>query len=157
MYHRRKINVTFKGVYLPISKLHLILAVPNLLAHNNIGQICYCGQILLQSAAVNCSFLTIWHLWQYSNIYFAGDSTSDNYFEVGGSYLGCEVDPGVFHGQEVICSVFGSVARFGGTDHIVVLRNELGGHLKHRTKVATHTVIKRFLKLLLNGQYNFIS
>ena len=27
----------------------------NLLAHNNISQICYCGQISLQSAAVNCS------------------------------------------------------------------------------------------------------
>ena len=29
-----KINVTPKGVYLPISKLHSILAVANLLAHN---------------------------------------------------------------------------------------------------------------------------
>ena len=45
-----------KGVYLPISKLHSILAVANLLAHNNKSQICYCGQISLQSAAVNCSF-----------------------------------------------------------------------------------------------------
>ena len=54
-----KINVTPKGVYLPISKLHSILAVVNLLAHNNISQICYCGQISLQSAAVNCSFLII--------------------------------------------------------------------------------------------------
>ena len=50
------INVTPKGVYLPISKLHSILAVANLLAHNNKSQICYCGQISLQSAAVNCSF-----------------------------------------------------------------------------------------------------
>ena len=39
-----------------IWKLHSILAVANLLAHNNISQICYCGQISLQSAAVNCSF-----------------------------------------------------------------------------------------------------
>ena len=44
-----------KGVYLPISKLHSILAVANLLGHNNKSQICYCGQISLQSAAVNCS------------------------------------------------------------------------------------------------------
>ena len=51
-----KINITPKGVYLPISKLHSILAVVNLIAHNNISQICYCGQISLQSAAVNCSF-----------------------------------------------------------------------------------------------------
>ena len=51
-----KINVTPKGVYSPISKLHSILAVANLLAHNNISQICYCGQISLRSAAVNCSF-----------------------------------------------------------------------------------------------------
>ena len=42
--------------YLPISKLHFILAVANLLAHNNKSQICYCGQISLQSVAVNCSF-----------------------------------------------------------------------------------------------------
>ena len=51
-----KINDTPKGVIL---KLHSILVVANLLAHNNISQICYCGQISLQSAAVNCSFLTI--------------------------------------------------------------------------------------------------
>ena len=30
-----KLNGTPKGVYLPISKLHSILAVANLLAHNN--------------------------------------------------------------------------------------------------------------------------
>ena len=40
-----KINGTPKGVYLPISKLHSILAVANLLAYNNVSQICYCGQI----------------------------------------------------------------------------------------------------------------
>ena len=51
-----KINVTLKGIYLPNSKLHLILAVANLLVHNNISEICYCSQISLQSAAVNCSF-----------------------------------------------------------------------------------------------------
>ena len=45
-----------KSVYLPISKLHSILAEANLLVHNNISQICYCGQISLQSAAVNLSF-----------------------------------------------------------------------------------------------------
>ena len=37
-------------------------SVANLLAHNNISQICYCGQISLQSAAVNCSFLAILHI-----------------------------------------------------------------------------------------------
>ena len=58
-----KINGTPKGVYLSISKLHSILAVANLLAHNNKSQICYCGQISLQSAAVlTAVFLTIWHL-----------------------------------------------------------------------------------------------
>ena len=56
MHIASKINVTPKCVYLPISKLHSILAVANLLAHNNISQICYCGQISLQSAEVNCSF-----------------------------------------------------------------------------------------------------
>ena len=51
-----RINGTPKSVYLPISKLHSTLAVANLLAHNNISQFCYCGQISLQSAAVNCYF-----------------------------------------------------------------------------------------------------
>ena len=55
-YHRQQNKCYSKGVYLPISKLHSILAVANLLARNNKGQICYCGQISLQSAAV---FLTI--------------------------------------------------------------------------------------------------
>ena len=40
-----KINVTPKGIYMPISKLHSILAIVNLLAHNSISRICYCGQI----------------------------------------------------------------------------------------------------------------
>ena len=66
-----KINGTPKGVHLPISKLHSILAVANLLAHNNISQFCYCGQISLQSAAVNCSFSDTFG----GNIYFAGDGT----------------------------------------------------------------------------------
>ena len=68
MYHRQQNKHYPKGVYLPISKLLSILAIANLLAHNNRSQICYCGQISLQSAAVN---------WQSDffggNIYFAGD------------------------------------------------------------------------------------
>ena len=63
-----------KGVYLPISKLHSTLSVANLLAHNNKSQICYCGQISLQSAAVNCSFYDFFG----DNIYFAGDVTCEN-------------------------------------------------------------------------------
>ena len=69
-----KIFVTPKGVFLLISKLHSILAVANLLAHNNVSQICYCGQISLQSAAVNCSFSeNLTPFW--GNIYFAGYGT----------------------------------------------------------------------------------
>ena len=41
-----KINGTPKGVYLPISKLLLILAVVNLLAHNNL-RLCYYVQVNL--------------------------------------------------------------------------------------------------------------
>ena len=41
---------------LAISKLHSILDVANLLAHNNIRQICYWNQNSLQSAALNSSF-----------------------------------------------------------------------------------------------------
>ena len=71
MYHRQQNKCYPKGVYLPISKLHSILAVAILLAHNNISQICYCGQISLQSAAVNYTiFLIIFnpllHIGHYS-------------------------------------------------------------------------------------------
>ena len=45
-----KINGTRTRASLPISKLHSILVVANLLAHNDISQ------ISLQSTAVNCSF-----------------------------------------------------------------------------------------------------
>ena len=68
-----KITVTPKGVYLPISKMHSILAVANLLAHNNKSQICFVNAVkfhyrVLQLTAV---FLTIFR----GNIYFAGDGT----------------------------------------------------------------------------------
>ena len=68
-----KINGTLKGVYLPISKLHSILAVTNLFAHSNISQICYCGQISIQCAAVNfsCSVNFGVHLfcwWWYNQL-----------------------------------------------------------------------------------------
>ena len=57
MYHRQpNINVTSKSVYLPFSKIHMILDVANLLAHNNINQICYSGQILVQSAVLDSNF-----------------------------------------------------------------------------------------------------
>ena len=42
-----KINITHKGVDMPISKVHSILPEANILAHNNKSQICYCGQILV--------------------------------------------------------------------------------------------------------------
>ena len=42
-----------QGDYFPISKLHSILAVANLLTQNNISQICCYSQI---SFTVNCSF-----------------------------------------------------------------------------------------------------
>ena len=64
-----KINVTPKCVCFTISKVHSILAVANLLAHNNISQIYYCCQISLQSAAVDCSISDTFR----GNIYFAGD------------------------------------------------------------------------------------
>ena len=60
MYHRQQNKCCPKGVYLPISKLNWILAIASLLAQYNISQICYCGQISLQSAAViTAVFLTI--------------------------------------------------------------------------------------------------
>ena len=54
-----KINVTPKDVYLPISKvyIHFILAESIYLPIiPNTSQICYCGQISLQSAVVDGSF-----------------------------------------------------------------------------------------------------
>ena len=39
-----KINGTLKGLYLPISKLHLILAAANLLGHNNLWLWYYMGK-----------------------------------------------------------------------------------------------------------------
>ena len=56
IYHRQQ-NIWYPQRWLfALWKLHSTLAVSNLLAHNNISQICYCGQISLQSAAVNCSY-----------------------------------------------------------------------------------------------------
>ena len=56
MYHRQQ-NKCYPQSYLP-SHLETTLdfSVANLLAHNNISQICYWGQISLQSAVVNCRF-----------------------------------------------------------------------------------------------------
>ena len=58
-----KINGTPKGVHLPISKLHSIVAVANLLTRNNKSQICNSGQKSLQSDTFG------------GNIYFAGEGT----------------------------------------------------------------------------------
>ena len=61
-----------KSVYLPISKLHSILAIANLLANNNLSQICYCSQISLPRAAGNCKFSDKLKPLE-DNIYFASD------------------------------------------------------------------------------------
>ena len=62
-----KINGTPKGVYLPISKLHSILAVANLLAHNNITiYISYYGKV--NSLQLKSKVVLKWaskHLWRY--------------------------------------------------------------------------------------------
>ena len=60
LYYRQQNKCYPIDFSLPISKLHSIVAVVNLLAHNNKSQICYYGQISLESAAV---FLTVWQLW----------------------------------------------------------------------------------------------
>ena len=58
---KAKLMVPPKRVYFPISMLHCILPVANLLAHYNISQICYWGQISLQSAAVPFILLALVH------------------------------------------------------------------------------------------------
>ena len=60
-----KINRTLKSFYLLISKLHFILAVANLLAHNNIT-ISYYVQV--NSLRLKSSVASKWaskHLWEY--------------------------------------------------------------------------------------------
>ena len=74
MYHRQQNKCYPKGVYLPISKLYSVFAVANLLAHNNKSQICYCGQIALESGSVNCSFSENLTPLGVSFILLAGDA-----------------------------------------------------------------------------------
>ena len=50
-----KINGTSEGVYLPISKLHSISAVANLLAHNNMTISLLCAS-KFATAEIECSF-----------------------------------------------------------------------------------------------------
>ena len=66
MHLRLENKCYLKGDYLSISKLHLIVSVAILFAHNNISPSCYCGQISLQSAAVSCIFFfrdNLTHFW----------------------------------------------------------------------------------------------
>ena len=56
MYHRQQNKWYPLQVFFAFFNAIQFLAVANSLAHNNISQICYCDQISLQSAAVNCSF-----------------------------------------------------------------------------------------------------
>ena len=54
-YHHQQNKCYPQKVFTCPFRSYSILAIANLLAHNNKSQICYCGQISLQSAAVNCS------------------------------------------------------------------------------------------------------
>ena len=68
-----EINDTPKCIYLPISKLHSILAIENSLAHNNITMIYY---VQVNSLRLKSNVAWKWaskHLW--GAIYFAVDGT----------------------------------------------------------------------------------
>ena len=52
-----EINGTSKGVYVPISKLHSILVIANLLAHNNLW-LCYYGPV--NSLRLKSNVTSIW-------------------------------------------------------------------------------------------------
>ena len=67
MYYYHQNNTPYLGVSLPIQ--YSISADANLIGHKNKSQICYCDQISLQSAAVNCSFSDTFG----GNIYCTGD------------------------------------------------------------------------------------
>ena len=56
VYHQQQNKIYPQRCSLAHFTATLDIAVANLVAHNNISQICYFGQISLQSAAVNCSF-----------------------------------------------------------------------------------------------------
>ena len=67
-------NGTLKCFYFPFSKLHSILAVANLLAHNNIIISCY---VQVNSLLLKSSVPSKWaskHFWGTN--YFAVDGTS---------------------------------------------------------------------------------
>ena len=74
MYHRQQNTCYPQKFSLAHFEATLSFSRSFLLAHNNKSQICYCGQISLQSAAVNCSFCD--NLIPLGgNVYFAGDGT----------------------------------------------------------------------------------
>ena len=64
-----KINGTCKGVYFPISKLHSILAVLNLLIHNNMSiNNNYYYYVQVNSLRLKLSLVSKWaskHFWGY--------------------------------------------------------------------------------------------
>ena len=60
-----KINGTAKGFYVPISKLHSILAIKNLNAHNNITKSYF---VHVNSLRLKLSVASKWaskHLWEH--------------------------------------------------------------------------------------------
>ena len=56
MYHRQQNKCYPQSCVLAHFEATLDFSRSEFTSHNNISQICYCGQISFQSAAVNCSF-----------------------------------------------------------------------------------------------------
>ena len=64
-YHKQQNKWYPKGVFLPISKLHSILAVANLLVHNNMTMSYY---VQINSLRLKSTVASKWaskHLWGY--------------------------------------------------------------------------------------------
>ena len=75
MYHHQQNKWYSQRCLLPNFEATLNFSRGELLAHNNISQICYLGQISLQSVAVNCSFPNNNPTPSRGTIYFAVDGT----------------------------------------------------------------------------------
>ena len=79
-----KINGTPKGVYLLISKLNSILAVANLLAHNNISYITISCYVQVNSLRLKSNLASKWkkvHTFG-GTIYFAVDDTIKQFKQI---------------------------------------------------------------------------
>ena len=146
-YHRQQNKCNPKCAYLPISKLHSILAVANLLAHNNKSWIYYCGQ----------TFITAWQFfWQSEkfggNIYFACDCTRSQLnwrtseVTIAGEWIRRRMSD-----RKII--YFAGDGRYMGSLHYPFTWVQFGGVF---TLCCLHYVFRRFFLYITYSMYTYI-